>query len=292
MGHHHHHDEIESKNRLLATMLLNFLISVSELLGGILSGSLSLISDALHNFSDGIAIIISYIAMKIARIPKNEKYTFGFKRAEIFAAIINTSVLIIISFFLIKESIDKFIHPQAITGNIMVVVASIGLIANVIGTFLLKKDASDSMNIRSAYLHLLSDALSSIGVIIGGVLIWVWNIYWVDPILTVLISLYILYESYEIMKNAVDIFMMKSPTDFSTQEIVDSINTIDNVDGVHHIHYWMLNEKETHFEAHIETENIDMNHIDKIRNEINELLEHKFSINHITLQFEYVNCEN
>ncbi len=291
MGHHHHHSEVNSKGKLFATMLLNFLITIVEILGGIYSGSLSLISDAIHNFSDGISIIISYFAIKIAGLPKNEKYTFGYKRAEIFAALINSTVLIIISFFLIKEAIEKFSNPSTISGDIMILVASIGLISNVIGTFLLKEGAKSSINIKSTYLHLLSDALSSVGVIIGGVLILVFDIYWVDPILTILISLYILYESYDIVKEAVNIFMMASPQTNNIEDIVKSIKLIHGIRGVHHVHYWQLSDDQTHLEAHIEADDNKLSELDSVRKEIEELLHHDFDIEHITLQFEFVKCE-
>jgi cobalt-zinc-cadmium efflux system protein len=281
----------KTKIRLVLTMILNFLITAAELIGGLFSGSLSLISDALHNFSDGISIIVSYTAIKISAIPKNERFTFGYKRAEIFAALINTSVLVVISLFLIKEAIHKFINPQHIEGSIVIIVASIGLIANIIGTLLLKKDSKENINIRSSYLHLLSDAFSSLAVIIGGVLIWAYDIYWIDPILTILISLYIIYESYEILKKTVDIFMMKAPNNFSVQEISECISKLNGVSGLHHIHYWIMNDKQTHFEAHIEVDDKKLSELDGLRKQIEELLHHKFNIEHITLQLEYSNCE-
>jgi len=289
---HSHNDEgNQSKKRLIITMLLNFVITAAELIGGLFSGSLSLISDALHNFSDGISIIVSNIAIKISNIPKNERFTFGYKRAEIFAALINTSVLVVISLFLIKEAIQKFINPQHIEGNIVIIVASIGLIANVIGTLLLKSDSKKNINIRSSYLHLLSDAFSSLAVIIGGVLIWAYGIYWIDPILTILISLYIIYESYEILRKTVDIFMMKAPDNFSVSEISESIRKLNGVSGIHHIHYWIMNDKQTHFEAHIEADDKKLSELDGLRKQIEELLHYNFNIDHITLQLEYSNCE-
>lgn len=292
--HKHQHENMDnsSKGRLLLTMILNFLISIAELIGGIVSGSLSLISDALHNFSDGISIVVSYIAIRIAAVPKNDKYTFGYKRAEIFAALINTSILLVISVFLIKEAIHKFINPEHINGSIVIIVAGIGLIANIIGTILLKRDSETSINIRSSYLHLLSDAFSSLAVIIGGILIWSFNIYWIDPMLTILISIYILFESYKILKITIDVFMMKAPNEFNLQEISESISQLNGIIGLHHLHYWMLNDEQTHFEAHIEVNDKKQSELDELRKEIEELLHSKFDIKHITLQFEFIKCEN
>ena len=170
---------------------MNIIITIAEVIGGIISGSLSLISDALHNFSDAISVIISYIAIKLKGKDNSHKHTFGYKRAEILAAVINSSVLVAISIYLFYEAILRFQNPEPIKGVLMTIVALIGLVANIIGTMLLKRDAAISMNIRSSYLHLLTDAISSVAVILGGLAILFWNIYWIDPVLTILIAAYI-----------------------------------------------------------------------------------------------------
>jgi len=271
-------------------MLLNFLITIAEIIGGIFSGSLSLISDALHNFSDGIAIIITYIAMKLGKKPKTLKYTFGLKRAEILAAIINSSTLIVISFFLIKEAIDKIINPTPITGYLMLIVATIGLIANIAGTLLLKKGSRDSMNMRAAYLHLFSDAISSLAVIIGAVFIIYFQVYWIDPILTILISLYILKEAYSITKEAVEVLMMAAPEGIDANDIKSEVEAFKGVVNIHHLHLWKLNDNTIHFEAHIEVKDDLISNLMPLKEEIEELLEHKFGIEHTTIQFEIGDC--
>ncbi|MGB9702368.1 MAG: cation diffusion facilitator family transporter [Candidatus Kapaibacteriota bacterium] len=289
-SHSHSHSEGTSEKNLIFTMLLNFLITIAEIIGGLVSGSLSLISDALHNFSDGIAIIITYIAMKLSKKPKTLKYTFGLKRAEIFAAIINSSSLIVISFFLIKEAIDRLINPTPITGYLMLIVAAIGLIANVGGTLLLKKGSKDSMNMRAAYLHLLSDAISSLAVIIGAIFIIVFQVYWIDPILTLLISLYILKESYGITKEAVEVLMMAAPEGIDANEIKAEVEKFEGVVNIHHLHLWKLNDNTIHFEAHIEVKNDTISNLMPLKEEIEELLEHKYGIDHTTIQFEIGDC--
>jgi cobalt-zinc-cadmium efflux system protein len=271
-------------------MLLNFLITIAEIIGGIFSGSLSLISDALHNFSDGIAIIITYIAMKLGKKPKTLKYTFGLKRAEILAAIINSSTLIVISFFLIKEAIDKLINPTQITGYLMLIVATIGLIANIAGTLLLKKGAKGSMNMRAAYLHLFSDAISSLAVIIGAIFIIYFQVYWIDPILTILISLYILKEAYSITKEAVEVLMMAAPEGIDANNIKSEVEAFKGVVNIHHLHLWKLNDNTIHFEAHIEVKDDLISNLMPLKEEIEELLEHKFGIEHTTIQFEIGDC--
>jgi len=290
-NHSHNHGSETSEKNLFITMLLNFFITVVEVIGGIISGSLSLISDALHNFSDGIAIIITYIAMRLSKKPKTFKYTFGLKRAEILAAIINASTLIIISFFLIKEAIERFYNPSPITGSIMLIVASLGLAANVIGTLLLKKGSEGNLNIRAAYFHLLSDAVSSLAVIIGAVFIIFFEIYWIDPLLTVLISVYILKETYEIVKESIEIVMMSSPDGIDLNEIKLLVESVDGVKNVHHIHLWKMNDNDTHFESHIDVEDILVSKTAEIQSEIENLLHSKYDINHTTLQFECDKCE-
>ncbi|MGB9696542.1 MAG: cation diffusion facilitator family transporter [Ignavibacteria bacterium] len=287
---HSHNNNEQSKGNIFITMLLNFLITVAEIIGGILSGSLSLISDALHNFSDGVSIIITYIAIRISKKPRTLKYTFGLKRAEIIGAIINSSTLIIISFYLIKEAIERFYNPTPVTGNLMLIVASTGLLGNALGTFLLRKGAKNNINIRAAYFHLLSDAVSSTAVIIGAIFIILFNIYWIDPFLTILISLYILKETYSIIKEAVDIIMMSSPHDIDLQKVKMLIEEIPEVKNIHHVHIWKLNDNDIHFESHIEVEDTLISNTVLIQKSIEDKLHEKFDINHFTLQFECNKC--
>lgn len=289
-----HNNEISyitSSKRLFITIALNFLITLTEIVGGIISGSLALISDAMHNFSDGVAVIITYIALRLSKKPKTIKYTFGLKRAEIIAAILNASTLIIISFFLIKEAIERLYTPSKISGDLMLVVAIIGLLANVVGTLLLKKDSKANINIRAAYFHLLSDVFSSIAVIIGAIFIIYYEIYWIDPVLTILISLYILRETYKIVKESIDILMMSNPEEIDLHEIKDIVEKIPGVNNIHHIHLWKLNDVEKHFEAHIEVEDMIISKTTEIQNKIELELKKRYNINHLTLQFECGKCE-
>ncbi len=281
-----------SEKNLFITMALNFLITIAEVIGGFISGSLSLISDALHNFSDGIAIIITYIAMRLSKKPKTLKYTFGLKRAEIIAAIINASTLIIISFFLIKEAIERFTNPPQITGSLMLIVASLGLIANVAGTLLLKNGSKNNLNIRAAYFHLLSDAVSSLAVIIGALFIIFYKINWIDPLLTILISVYILKETYKIVKESVDVMMMSSPEGVDLNKLKFLVETIPGVKNIHHVHIWKLNDNDTHFEAHIDVDDITISETSEIQKQIEDKLHERFEINHTTLQFECDKCDN
>lgn len=295
MGHAHHHADLSaatSTARLVVTMLLNFLITIVEVIGGLLSGSLSLLSDALHNFSDGISIIISYIAIRLGRQPQTPKYTFGLKRAEIFAAVINAGTLVVICFYLFKESYERFISPRHIEGGLMIIVAAVGLIANVAGTLLLKKGSHHNINIRSAYLHLLGDAISSAAVIIGGICIYFFRVYWVDPLLTVLISLYILKKSIEIVKEAINVLMMGAPETISIENIQKEIEEIPGIKNIHHVHIWRLSERDIHFEAHIDVEDMLVSETTRLSTIIEKKLKHNHGIGHTTLQFESDKCDS
>ena len=292
-GHGHSVDITGIKGlNLFIVVLLNFLITIVQVIGGLYAGSLSLISDALHNFSDGIAIAISYFAIKIAGKGNDEKRTFGYKRATILAAFINSAILIIISIFLFKEAYIKFINPQPINGGVVIWVALVGLIANMIGVMLLQKGSKGDMNIRSSYLHLLSDALSSVVVVIGGIVIYYFNLYWIDPILTIAIGLYVLKESFEIIKQAFNILMQGVPENIDIKRITDDLSKIEDIENIHHVHIWSLDEHNISFEAHINIKDMMVSETRSVLEKIEHVLKDHHQINHMTIQFEYKCCED
>lgn len=285
---HHFREE-----NLIITMVLNFIITLVEVIGGLLSGSLSLLSDALHNFSDGISVMVSFIALKLSKRGNTLKNTFGYKRAEILAALFNSSFLIIIYFFLFKEAYLRIQHPQNIESKIMITVALVGLMANTISVFLLKSGSKDNMNIRSAYLHLFSDSLSSVAVIIGGIFIYYFNLTIVDPILTFIIGAYVLKEGFDILKKSTDILMEKTPVQINILKIKEVVEKIPEVDNLHHVHIWQVNDKEFLFEGHIDVkENINLSKAEELRSNISSILFNEFGINHTTFQIEYNCCKD
>lgn len=291
-NHSHSHNHVDSTvtgKKLLFIIVLNFSTTVAQIVGGLAAGSLSLISDALHNFSDGVSIIVSYFAFSIARKQKDLSKTFGYKRATILAALLNSSVLIVIAIFLFREAAERFFNPQPINGSMVIWVALVGLLANIIGVILLHKNAKGDMNLRASYLHLLSDSLSSVGVVIGGILIYYFEIYWVDPLLTVLIALYVFYQSYKIVKKAVHILMQGVPNSMDTNKIIKQLENISGITEVHHVHVWSLDESNINFEAHITINDMLLSETKCISNEIEQTLAH-YGINHVTLQFECECC--
>jgi len=209
----------KSNRRIIITIILNFTISLVEIIGGLLSGSLSLLADALHNFSDGMAILISYLARKMGLRSPDLNMTFGYKRAEILAALLNSSVIIVIAFFLFREAYFRFGDPREITISLMIAVGGFGFIADLVSVYLLYSETHQNLNMRSAYLHLLGDTLSSVGVIIAGIIIYFYRFYLVDPLLTVLIALFILVQGYQVLKQSTLILMERVPTKMNIKDI-------------------------------------------------------------------------
>lgn len=290
--HSHGSEELQGRNLIIAT-ILNFVITIAEIVGGILSNSLALLSDALHNFSDGLAVFIAYIANRISRKESTPQKTFGYKRVEILAALLNAVVLVVISIYLFIESYRRLINPQEIKGMIMIVVASIGLIANIVAVFLLHPHSKHNLNIKAAYLHLLGDTLSSFAVIAGGVLIYFFEIYWLDPIITFLIGLYILKETFQILKETIDILMQSTPAGIDPEKIKYDIESIEHVMNIHHLHIWNLNDKQIHFECHIDLDkDVKLSDTQETKLSIEKLLHDKYGISHLTIQFEYDLCSD
>jgi cobalt-zinc-cadmium efflux system protein len=286
------HNRISEK-KLLITVILNFVITLAEVIGGLISNSLALLSDALHNLGDSVSVFIAYLANFISKKNPDKKKTFGYKRIEILAAFINSTFLVAICIFLIFEAIQRFRHPQQIDGLVMLVVAGIGFLANGFAVFLLRPDSSKTLNIRAAYLHLLGDTLSSALVIAGGILIYFLNIGWLDPVITILISLYIIKESYNLIKDSVNILMQSTPDQLNLESIKKDIEIFPEVLNIHHIHAWNLNEREIHFEGHIDlNKDLQVSQTDIIRKKIESLLAEKYNISHLTLQIEYRCCED
>ena len=290
---HHHHKHSEQGRRLLITVLLNLVITLAEFVGGIFSNSLALISDAFHNLSDTVAILIAYITERVSRRASDKKHTFGYKRIQILAAMFNAVTLIAISVYLLFEAWDRYQNPQPIKSLVMLSVALVGLIANLVSVLILQSQRKENLNIKAAYLHLIGDTLSSVAVIVGGVLIYFFEWYWIDPLVTVLISLYIIKETYVVLYETYKILMQETPPGIRLNELVSGLTGIEEVKGVHHIHVWNLTDKEVHFEAHIDLrKDIRVSESQQVVDKVQRLLKEKFDIDHVTLQLEYDRCDD
>ncbi|MDO9274328.1 MAG: cation diffusion facilitator family transporter [Lutibacter sp.] len=287
-NHSHEHPTLTGKN-LLFSIILNIVITVAQIIGGLVSGSLALISDAVHNFSDVVSLIISYGANLLTyRKKQTLEHTFGYKRAEMIAAFFNAASLIAIGVFLGIEAIKRFYEVKEIESGLVIWLAILGIAANGLSVLLLKNDAKHNMNMKSAYLHLLSDMLTSVAVLIGGLLMKYYQIYWIDALLTLLISFYLIYMSWTILIDSLKILMLFAPSHIKIKEVVDEVQKVTGVKNIHHIHIWQLNDVECHFEAHLEFESdIKLSEFDLVCEEVEKLLLEKFHIQHCNLQPEF-----
>lgn len=239
-----------------------------------------------------LSLIVSYIANILSKKSASLHKTFGYKRAEILAVFINSSTLIIVAVLLIIEAVKRFQNPQEIESNLVIWLSLLGIAANGFSVLLLKKDADKNMNMRSAYLHLLTDMLASVAVLIGGLLMKFYQVFWVDSLLTLVIALYLIWVGYDLLKDSFKVLMLFTPDNIPVKDIVNEVQKIEEIKNVHHVHIWQLNEEEIHFEAHIDFHNdILLSKFDEVLVKIEELLYHKFDINHVNIQPEFGKCD-
>ncbi|EFG55551.1 cation diffusion facilitator family transporter [Lactobacillus amylolyticus DSM 11664] len=274
--------------RYVFVTLLNVIITIAEFFGGIISGSLSLLSDAVHNLSDVGAIVLSFVAHLISKRNRNKNKTFGYQRAETLVAFTNGVILIVISLVLFIEAIERFWNPEHIKGGVMLVVALIGLIANFISMFAMHRDAKGNLNVRSTFVHMMSDALSSLAVVIGASFIYFWKIDWLDPILTMLVSLFVLHEAYEITMKATNVLMESNP-DIDLKKINQIVLSYPEVKNIHHVHIWRYSDDYIMLDAHLNVDkNLTCGEFEDLCQRIGRELKDQLGVNHINLQEE---CE-
>jgi cobalt-zinc-cadmium efflux system protein len=288
MGNHHNHShQVQGKN-LLFSIILNVVITIAQVIGGIISGSLALLSDALHNFSDVLSLIFSFVAHKLSRRKASLDQTFGLKRAELIAAFVNASTLIIVAFILIYGAIERLINPHEIESELVIWLALLGIIVNGGSVLLLKKDADKNLNMKSAYLHLLTDMMASVAVLVGGLLMNFYGWFWVDSLMTILIAIYLIIVGVDLLKKATKMLMLFTPDEINIKELVREVHKIKGVNKLHHIHVWHLNEDELHLEAHLDcSDDIKMSAFNDLLHKIEKVLLEKFGINHINIQPEF-----
>ena len=291
-SHSHHggsldHPEITGRN-LLISICLNIGITLAQAIGGFISGSLSLLSDALHNFTDVISLMISYIASRFSKKQASFQKTFGYKRAEIIAAFVNASTLMVIAVLLIIEAVQRFFDPQEIQPNVVIWLSILAIAGNGFSVWLLKKDSENNMNMRSAYLHLFTDMLASVAVLIGGLLMKYYQLFWIDSVLTAGIAVYLIIVGFDLLKSSFNVLMLFTPNDIPIEKIVAHVSIISEIKNMHHVHIWQLNEDEVHLEAHIDFhDNISLSEFDLILERIEEIAQREFGINHVNIQPEY-----
>ena len=288
MAHHHnHHSKDDSDRSLIVAVSINILLTVFQIVGGIISGSLALIADALHNLSDAASLGIAIFARKISRKPADQSKTFGYKRAEVVAALINLTILVIISLYLLYEAIWRFFDPVSISGWVIVIVAGVALVIDMITALITLRLSKNNMNMKAAFLHNLSDALASLAVIVAGSLIILYQWFWVDTLLTLLLSLFILYQGLAMLPKTIHLLMEGAPEDIDFDAINKSLLSLEGVDDIHHVHVWSLDEETIALEAHVVANIETFDEMESIKNIIKKKLSDEFNIKHSTLEFEH-----
>ncbi|WDE12395.1 cation diffusion facilitator family transporter [Thalassomonas haliotis] len=285
-GHHHHIDPDAGDKRVFGAIAVNFALTLVQIIGGLVSGSLALIADAIHNLSDALALVIAFAARKIARQPANAQMTYGYGRAEVVAALINYTSLILLGVYLSYEAVLRFFNPQGVDGWLVIIIAAFALVVDLLTALLTFRLSKESMNIRAAFLHNVADALGSVAVIVAGTLILLYDWQLVDPLVTLMIAGYILWQSLTEIAPVIRILMLGSPADIDTRAVLAEVKSLPGIDSVHHLHLWQMQEHQNALDAHIVLEPEQWQRADAIKAEVKALLAKRFAIRHSTLELE------
>ena len=291
----HNHSHLSEATRKTATRLslslfLTLAFVVIEAGAGIFANSLALLTDAAHNLTDVIALGLTWFAVRITSQPANAHKTYGYHRAGILVALLNSTTLVIISLGIFYEAYLRFMNPPEVQSGILIAVGLIAIVVNLVTALLVHRGSEHDLNLRSAFVHLMGDVLSTVGAVIAGVIIYFTNANWLDPFVSVLIGFLILYNAWGILKDAIDILLEATPRDVDVQAMVKDIARVDGVLGVHDIHVWSLTQSLRTMSAHILTDDLHISAGAGIQHEINEILNQRYNIRHATLQLECVDC--
>jgi cobalt-zinc-cadmium efflux system protein len=298
MSTHHIHQPIQSDNQsysstqssMLIVLSITALVMIAEIIGGLLANSLALLSDAGHMLTDILALSLSIIAMRFAQKPPTTSKTFGFYRLEILAAFFNGILLLFISFYIFYEAYQRLVHPEEIKGFFMLVVAAIGLLANGVGIFILRKSALRNLNVKSAFFHIVGDTISSGGVIVGGLVILYTGWYIVDSLIGIFIGMLILRGAYSLVRESVDIFLEATPKDLDVEKMLSDLHKIEGVKNIHHLHLWTITSGIYAMSAHVLIKDLLVSRSAQILRQIETLLKGKYNMEHTTIQFESESC--
>jgi len=261
---------------------VNVVLTLVQIVGGIVSGSLSLIADALHNFSDAASLVIATFARRIARRPSDETMTFGYVRAEVVAALINYTTLIVIGLYLVYEAVMRFINPEPIEGWIVVAIAAVALAIDLVTALLTYSMSKESMNIRAAFVHNVADALGSVGVIVAGTLILLYDWQIVDPIVTLLIAAYILWQAFAEIGGSIRMLMLATPPEIDVPRLIVRLSDVEGVVDIHHVHVFAIDERLTAMEAHVDIAEGQAG--EEVKKRLKEIADTEFGIAHSTLE--------
>jgi cobalt-zinc-cadmium efflux system protein len=292
MSGHHHHDAVTAGNKLKISLILSITILVAEVIGGLVSNSLALLSDAGHVFADVVALGLSWYAVRQSMRPSNSKMTFGYHRIGVVVAIVNATTIFIIAAVILFEAYNRFQAPPDVNSELMTIIAFVGLSANVFVTLWLRAEQKTNINIRSVFWHAFGDALASLGVIIGGIIITFTNKFFVDPLISVLISLIILYAAWSILREGVKVILEATPSDVDVESLIKAVKLVPGVKDFHDVHVWSISPEIRAMNGHVLIEDISTSKGEEIRGNIEQVLKDQFHIEHTTLQMECQVCSS
>jgi cobalt-zinc-cadmium efflux system protein len=289
---HTHFNEITKQTirRLALSLIITLLFVFVEIGAGIFANSLALLTDAAHNFTDVLALALSWWALRLTSQPANQEKTYGYHRAGILAALANSTTLVVIALGIFYEAYQRFINPPEVQADVLIGVGVIAVIINVVTALLVQRGAKHDLNIRATFLHLMGDVLSTVGAVIAGVIISFTGWNWLDPLVSVLIGVLILWSAWGIVRESVDILMEGTPTDIDMDAMIQDISTVEGVRGVHDLHVWSITRGLRTLSAHLVTDDLPISEGASIQSGVNEVLYHNYNINHATLQLECDDC--
>jgi len=293
--HNHTHSHFtDLTRRTIRRLALSLGITLAfvfvEIAAGVFANSLALLTDAAHNFTDVLALALSWWALRLTAQPANQNKTYGYHRAGILAALINSTTLVVIALGIFYEAYHRFINPPEVQADVLIGVGLAAVLINVVTALLVRRGAEHDLNIRSAFLHLMGDVLSTIGAVIAGVIIRYTNWNWLDPMVSVLIGFLILWSAWSIVREAIDILMEGTPTDIDMDAMIQDITSVDGVRGVHDLHVWSITQAMRTLSAHLVTADMSISEGANIQTRVNEILFHKYEVSHATLQLECEGC--
>lgn len=294
-GHNHNHAHIiTNKKKLIIVIFFNLIITIAEYIGGILSGSLALISDAGHNLSDVLSLVLGYAGEKISEKKGNKQYTFGLKRFEVLMALVNAFSLLLVGIYIIYEAFHRFFNPVSIDIKIMLPVAFVGLAGNIFSILVLMKNKDTTINMKAAFMHMLYDAISSVFVILAGIILYFTNILWIDLAMSLFIVVMIFWSSFGIISETIRIFLQGAPKNIDIDAVSQDISSVKFVESAHCLHIWSVSSSELFLSCHLLVKSDVLGHdaYNNILEEINEILEHKYNITHTTIQIENLTCKS
>lgn len=292
MGHDHDH-ALHSSNvsrKLVLSTAATMLFVVVQLVAGLAANSLALIGDALHNFTDGLALILALVAVRLERRQPTDTKSYGYHRAGILAAFVNSAILVALTIYLFTEAASRFKSPQPVNSTAMILVAAIGIALNAAITFSLRREGRSDVNVRAAVVHMMSDTLSSAGIIVAAILIRTTGMLQWDAVISIMIGFLILWSSWGILRETFNLLLEGTPRGIDPDAVARSVSGIEGVHGVHHLHIWALGASRPALSCHIMVGDVPVKNTSKLLDEVNAMLLRDHHISHTTIQFEFASC--